>query len=53
MARAERRSRMASKLVDKWRARLVEMDREGVTSKQARLWTDDQREQGSESGTVG
>jgi hypothetical protein len=38
LARAERRSRQAAKLVDKWKSRLVELDRSGVAAKQAKLW---------------
>ena len=49
LARAERRSRQASKLVEKWKIRLAESDREGVAAKQAKLFADDQPEQGSES----
>ncbi len=41
LARAERRSKQAAKLVEKWKARLTELDREGVAAKQARLWSDD------------
>jgi hypothetical protein len=44
LARAERRSRQALKLVEKWKMRLTELDREGVAAKQARLWDDDQPE---------
>jgi hypothetical protein len=44
LARAERRSRQALKLVEKWKMRLTELDREGVAAKQARLWADDQPE---------
>jgi hypothetical protein len=50
LARAERRSRQATKLVEKWKARLTELDREGVVAKQARLWSDDHLEQENESG---
>lgn len=46
LARAERRSRQALKLVEKWKARLVDLDREGVAAKQARLWADDHLEKG-------
>jgi hypothetical protein len=42
LARAERRSRQALKLVEKWRARLADFDREGVAAKQAKLFADDQ-----------
>ena len=44
LTRAERRSRQAAKLVDKWKARLAELDREGVAAKQAKLWVDDHLE---------
>jgi len=50
LARAERRSRQALKLVEKWKAKLVELDREGVAAKQAKLFADDQP--GQESGAV-
>jgi hypothetical protein len=39
--RAERRSRQAAKLVDKWKSRLVELDRAGVAARQAKLWADE------------
>jgi hypothetical protein len=42
LARAERRSRQAAKLVDKWKLHLAELDRAGVAAKQARLWADEQ-----------
>ena len=42
LARAERRSRQASKLVGKWKTRLAGLDREGVVAKQAKLFADDQ-----------
>ena len=41
LARAERRSRQAAKLVDKWKLRLAELDRDGVAAKQAKLWSDE------------
>lgn len=41
LARAERRSRQAAKLVDKWKARLVELDRAGVAAKQSKLWSEE------------
>jgi hypothetical protein len=28
-------------LVEKWKARLADLDRQGVAAKQAKLWTDD------------
>jgi hypothetical protein len=42
LARAERRSRQAAKLVDKWKLRLADLDRAGVAAKQAKLWADEQ-----------
>jgi len=48
LARAERRSGQAAKLVDKWKLRLTELDREGVEAKQAKLWADDHAERGIE-----
>jgi hypothetical protein len=47
LARAERRSRQVAKLVEKWKARLVELDREGVAARQAKLWADDHQEKES------
>ncbi len=47
LARAERRNRQALKLVEKWKAKLADLDREGVAANQAKLFTDDQMEQGS------
>ena len=47
LARAERRSRQAEKLVQKWKSRLAELDRQGVDAKQAKLFDDKQSEQGS------
>jgi anti-sigma-K factor RskA len=49
LARAEKRSRQARKLIEKWQARLAELDREVVAARQPRLWADDQPEQGSEA----
>ena len=37
LARAERRSHQAARLVDKWKSRLVELYRAGVAAKQAKL----------------
>jgi len=42
LARAERRSRQAGKLVDKWKLRLDELDRAGVAAQQAKLFADEQ-----------
>ena len=41
LLRAERRSRQAAKLVEKWKVRLADLDREGIAAKQAKLWGDD------------
>jgi hypothetical protein len=41
LARAERRSSQAAKLVDKWKSRLAELDRAGVAARQAKLWADE------------
>ena len=45
LACAQRRSRQAAKLVEKWEARLADLDREGVAVKQAKLWADDPSDQ--------
>ena len=42
LTRAERRSRQALKLVEKWKTRLAELGREGGAAKQAKLFADDQ-----------
>ena len=47
LARAERHSRQALKLVEKWKTRLAELDRGGVAARQAKFFADDQPEQGS------
>ena len=41
LLRAELRSRQAAKLVEKWKVRLADLDREGIAAKQAKLWNDD------------
>jgi hypothetical protein len=41
LARAERRQRQASRLLEKWRLRIAQLDRVGVAAKQARLWSDE------------
>jgi hypothetical protein len=38
LQRAEKRSRQAQKIVEKWKAKLMELDKAGVAAKQARLW---------------
>jgi hypothetical protein len=52
LARAEKRSHQARKLVEKWQARLAELDREVVAARQPRLWDDNQPEQESESDSL-
>jgi len=47
LARAERRSSQALKLVEKWKLQLAELDRAGIGAKQAKLWADDHLEQGT------
>ena len=42
LARAEKRSRQVLKIVEKWKARLADLEREGVAVKQPRLWQDEQ-----------
>ena len=42
LARARKRSRQAQKIVAKWEAKLMELDREGVATKQPRLWQEEQ-----------
>ncbi len=41
LQRAEKRSRQAQKIVEKWKAKLMELDREGVAAKQTRLWQEE------------
>ncbi len=41
LARAEKRSRQAQKIVEKWKAKQADLDREGVAAKQARLWQEE------------
>jgi hypothetical protein len=41
LARAERRSRQALKLVEKWKTRLAELDREGGAARQTQLFAED------------
>ena len=48
LARAERRSQQASKLVEKWKLRLAYLERAGVAAKQTKLFGDDQPGQGSD-----
>lgn len=41
LQRAEKRSRQAQKIVEKWKAKLMELDKAGVAAKQARLWQEE------------
>lgn len=41
LQRAEKRSRQAQKIVEPWKAKLMELDRAGVAAKQARLWQEE------------
>ena len=41
LARARKRSRQAQKIVAKWEAKLTELDREDVATKQPRLWQEE------------
>jgi hypothetical protein len=41
LKRAEQRSKQAQKLVDKWKFRIAELERQGVEAKQISLWSDD------------
>jgi hypothetical protein len=41
LARAERRHRQASRLLEKWKLRIAELDHAGIAAKQARLWSDE------------
>jgi hypothetical protein len=41
LQRAEKRSRQAQKIVEKWKAKLMELDRAGVAAKQTRLWQEE------------
>ena len=52
LVRAERRSRQALKLVEKWKTKLVELDREGVAARQAKLFAEDQQEYQPEQGSA-
>jgi hypothetical protein len=52
LARAELRHRQASKLVDKWKQRIAELDRKGIEARQARLWVDEREDSTTEAGTL-
>jgi len=52
LKRAERRHRQATKLVEKWKLRIAELDRAGVTSQQAKLWTDEHPRHEAEPETL-
>ena len=42
LERAERRQKQTAKLVEKWKERIAELDREGIAAQQPRLWSEDQ-----------
>ena len=52
LARADRRNRQALKLVEKWKTKLVELDREGVVARQAKLFVEDQATDHPEQGSA-
>jgi len=52
LARAERRERQASKLVEKWKLCIAELDRTGIEARQARLWADEREDSTTETGTL-
>jgi hypothetical protein len=41
LARAQRRHRQVVKLVEKWKERVANLDREDVAAKQAKLWAEE------------
>jgi hypothetical protein len=41
LARAQKKASQASKLVEKWKKKINELDRIGVAAMQARLWSED------------
>jgi len=48
------RRRQATKLVEKWKLRIAELDRAGVAARQARLWAEEHPDAGSsDAGTLG
>ncbi len=53
LARAEKRHRQATKLLEKWKLRLAELDRTGVAARQARLWAEEHPDAlSSDAGTL-
>jgi len=53
LARAEKRHRQATKLLEKWKLRLTELERAGVAARQARLWAEEHPEvRSSDAGTL-
>ena len=52
LARARKRSRQALRIVAKWEARLVELNREGVRTVQPRLWQEEQQHSQEEAQLV-
>ena len=41
LKRAQRQQMRAAKLVEKWKTKIVDLDRAGVAAIQPRLWTDE------------
>jgi len=53
LVRAEKRQQQATKLVEKWKLRLTELDRAGVAARQARLWAEEHPdERSSDAATL-
>ena len=51
LARARKRSRQAQQIVEKWEARLLDLDREGVAVRQSKLWQEEQPSGHSSEGS--
>ena len=52
LARAQKRSRQALKIVAKWEAKLAELSREGVRTTQPRLWQEEHPHSAEEAQLV-
>jgi hypothetical protein len=52
LARAERRSHQALKLVDKWKLRIAALDRVGIAARQATFWSEEQPEREVQPDTL-
>ena len=48
LARAQKKESQASKLVEKWKKKISELDRIGVDAMQARLWAEDNSNEDSD-----